>query len=913
MARGRNIKGITIEIDGDVTGLDKALSKVNSTVINVQNELKDVDRLLKFDPGNTELLRQKQMLFSQAINETNKKLEMLKKTNEEVSKSAGNYDVWKEKYDPIQKEIQETRQKLTQLKEQQESMKDAGEIETEQYKSLQREIAETTGKLNGLKGEAKQVTEQFGNPINPKQYNALQREIIATEQRLKSLEGQSESASESVEQIGNAVAGNAMMNAAENLSSVGDKIKEVGSNAMSAANDIQSAQQKISSNLDISKEKAKEYGDVAQKVFENGITEDAGQAAEAIVAIKQQMTNLNDVDLEKVTTQLVTISDRTGTDVKENVTAASKLMNNFGLSGQQALDLIAAGYKNGLNSSDDFIDAINEYSPLFKDAGYSAKDMFQLLKNGMENGAMNTDKAADALKEFQIRLGDGTFKENISSFSSNTKKVFNEWQKGKATVKDVATSVGQDLKKMTPQEQQKTLSALSSQFEDLGIDAATALFGTGKSFDDVTGKAKEMSKQTPGEKWEGSLRKLQDSLIPIGTKLITALQPVVIAISTIADAFSKLPGPMQIVVIAIAGLIAVFTTLAPAIAAIMTIFTTFSATALIPFVPIILGIIAAITTIILVVKNWGTITTFLGNVWNNLKEILSKVINAIKELFINIFTKIKSFITTVWNGIKTTITTVVNVIRNVISTVFNTIKTVITTILNAIKTVVTTIWNGIKTVITTVVNGIKKVITTVFNAVKSIVTTVSGGIKNGAVKAFNAMKNGITNVVSKLVGIVKKPFNTIKDFILGLAGKAYKWGSDFINGLKDGITSGIEKIVSKVKGLADKIRRFLHFSRPDEGPLRDYETWMPDFMEGMANGIDSNMYRVQDAIGRVTKKMANGFGTGLNEMQFAGTSVNLNNDVTVQIGNREFDAYIVKTAEKGIGNKQITNKRFKGR
>lgn len=880
MARGRNIKGITIELNGDATGLDKALSGIDRNINDLEAQLRDVNKLLKLDPENTELLRQQQQLLAKAAQETTTKLETLKKANDEVSKSAGNYDAWKAKYDPIQKEITETSTKLKELKAEQQNMESTGQINTDAYNALQKEISDTKTKLSGLKAEAKQVSAEFGNPISPEQYNALQREIIATEQKLESLGNESETTSTKLGGICKNLSAQTIMSAADNLSGVGEKIKEIGSGAIESANDVQKAQQTIAANLDISKQKAEEYGKVAQEVFEQGVVEDANAAAEAVVAVKQNMSDLNDADLSKITQQLVAISDRTGTDVKENTTAAGKLMKNFGLTGKEAMDLLAAGYKNGLNSSDDFTDTINEYSPLFKNAGYSGKEMFQLLKNGMENGAMNTDKAADALKEFQIRLGDGSFKDNIGSFSSNTKKVFGEWQKGKATVKDVAASVGNDLKKMSPKEQQETLSKLSTQFEDLGIDASVALFGVGNDFDNVTGKAKQMSEQTPGEKWEGALRKLQDSLIPIGIQLVSALQPIINIISMISTAFGALPGPIQTIVIAIGGLIAIFTTLAPAIAAIMTIFSTFSLTAIAPFAPIILGVIAAITALILVIKNWGTITTFIGNVWTALKGIVSSAINAIKNVITTVFNAVKSFITTVWNGIKTIVTTAVNTVKNVITTVFN-----------AVKSFVTTVWNGIKTVI----------------------TTVTGAIKSAAVGAFTKMMSGIKSVVSTLVKVVTTPFNTIAKFIRGLARTAYKWGSDFINGLKNGIFSGINKIVSGVKGLAGKIRSLLHFSRPDEGPLRDYETWMPDFMEGLANGIDKNVYKVKDAMKSVADQMSTGITTNLNGLQPATAGVNLNNSVTVQVGNHEFDAYIVKTAEKGISNNRITASRFRGR
>ena len=92
-----SLKGITVSIDGDVTGLTKALSSLNGDIKNTTAQLKDVERLLKLDPGNTELLTQKQKLLAQAVAETKQKLETLKQASTEAAKTAGNYDAWKAK------------------------------------------------------------------------------------------------------------------------------------------------------------------------------------------------------------------------------------------------------------------------------------------------------------------------------------------------------------------------------------------------------------------------------------------------------------------------------------------------------------------------------------------------------------------------------------------------------------------------------------------------------------------------------------------------------------------------------------------------------------------------------------------------------------------------------------------------
>ena len=112
------IKGITVEIGGDVTGLDKALKDVNGTIKNTQSQLKDVERLLKLDPTNTELLNQKQKLLKESIGATKDKLEALKTAQEQAKQQLENGDLGKDKYDALQREIIATEQELKNLEEQ---------------------------------------------------------------------------------------------------------------------------------------------------------------------------------------------------------------------------------------------------------------------------------------------------------------------------------------------------------------------------------------------------------------------------------------------------------------------------------------------------------------------------------------------------------------------------------------------------------------------------------------------------------------------------------------------------------------------------------------------------------------------------------------------------------------------------
>ena len=120
------IKGITVEIGGDTTGLDKALKSVNSSITKTQSALNDVNRLLKLDPSNTVLVAQKQELLSQAVSQTEEKLKALESAQEQVAVAFQRGDIGAEKYQAFQREVEETRGKLNQYKN------DLASLQTEQ-------------------------------------------------------------------------------------------------------------------------------------------------------------------------------------------------------------------------------------------------------------------------------------------------------------------------------------------------------------------------------------------------------------------------------------------------------------------------------------------------------------------------------------------------------------------------------------------------------------------------------------------------------------------------------------------------------------------------------------------------------------------------------------------------------------
>ena len=107
-----------------------------------------------------------------------------------------------------------------------------------------------------------------------------------------------------------------------------------------------------------------------------------------------------------------------------------------------------------------------------------------------------------------------------------------------------------------------------------------------------------------------------------------------------------------------------------------------------------------------------------------------------------------------------------------------------------------------------------------------------------------------------LKGFMQSTLSGALDYIKSLPGQALKWGKDLISGFVDGIIGSVGNLINSVKNVAATVASYLHFSRPDVGPLREYEQWMPDMMSGLAKGITSNIYRVTDAMGQLTAFMA---------------------------------------------------------
>ena len=263
---------------------------------------------------------------------------------------------------------------------------------------------------------------------------------------------------------------------------------------------------------------------------------------------------------------------------------------------------------------------------------------------------------------------------------------------------------------------------------------------------------------------------------------------------------------------------------------------------------------------------WTAISGFFTSIWDAISTIFTTVVNAITTFLSTawagiqstaqaVWNAISSFFSTIWNGIQTVFTTVVNAISSFLTGAWNGIQNTATAVWNTISGFISTIWSGIQNTVTSVASAIGGFVSNAWNGIKNTVTNLSNGAKTAATTAFNNMKSGISTTVGNITSTISSGFNSAVSFIKGLAGQAFSWGSDIIGNIVNGIRSMIGRVRDAASSVASAIRSFLHFSVPDEGPLADFESWMPDFMSGLAKGIDRSKGTVEKAIAQVADLM----------------------------------------------------------
>lgn len=470
-----SVKGIIVEIGGDTSKLQEALKKVNSQSSSLSKELRGVNSLLKLDPKNVELLGQKQTILNENIQTTQTKLNELKKIKEEADKK----------------------------------MAEGTKISEENYRNLQREIINTEKKLGNLTAELKQFNLENSN------WTTAGKKIQEYGENIEKVSGK-------IDKTGN-----------ELTTKLTAPLIGLGTVAITTGASLEKAVDKYIAATGKSIEETEKYKKVLTDINDANFGEGYEDIANSMAIVEQQMRGIDDAaDLENITKKAYYLKDAFDSEINESVRAAKMMMEQWGISADEAFELINQGYQKGLDKNGDLLDSINEYSVHFRQIGLSATDMFNTFELGAEKGAFSIDKVGDAIKEMGIRLKDGTATDVLKKMKLNAKELEKAFAEGGEKGADAFGKIVEGLQNIKDplKQNQAGVAIFGTMWEDLGKDAVFSMTSYAEGFDETAKSLdKSMDKlySNTESNAQATLKRMKTISADLGTKLLPTINKLI--------------------------------------------------------------------------------------------------------------------------------------------------------------------------------------------------------------------------------------------------------------------------------------------------------------------------------------------------------------------------------------------------
>ena len=862
------IKGITVEIGGDTTGLDKALRSVNSTIKNTQSQLKDVNRLLKLDPSNTELLSQKQRALKDAIGATSEKLQSLKQAQEQAKQQLENGDLGQDKYDALQREIIETEQELRRLQE---------------------EAASTSVALSKINEAGKKI-EAFGDSVT----HAGQAIMPAS----LAVAGLGTAAVKTAADFDASMSKVAAVSGAtgDDLDALRDKAREMGaktkfsaSEAADAMNYMAMAGWKTGDMLEgiegIMSLAAASGEDLAttSDIVTDALTafglsaQDSGHFAD-ILAAASSNANTNVAMMGETfkycapiagalgfsaedTAEAIGLMANAGIKSTQAGTALRTIMNNLTgevkLSGK-ALGEVTIATTNADGSMRDLSDILADCRTAFSQlseseqaaaaeslVGKNAMSGFLALMNAGEGDIQKLSAAIDGCSEVFVKTVDGAIIPMSQALQEGI-----EWVEEYNGVAEQMAATMQD--NLSGQ-----LTILKSQIQELAISFGEMLMPV----------IREVVKRV--QAFIDKLNNMSDSqrktiltiglvvaalgpmLVILGTviskvgaamqgfvKLSTGVRKLGVAVKAGTGVFGKLgaalggiSGPVLAVVAVVAVLAAAFKHLWDTNEEFRNAITNIWSGIVSKVQAFCQGITDRLNALGF---DFGSIVDVIKALWNGLCQYLAPifeaaftvistvlgtaldVITGLLDVFIGLFTGnwsqlwsgVKEIFSGIWDGITGLLDTALNLMKSLAEVVFGWFGTTWESVWTGIKTIFETIWNSIVAFFSGIWDSIVSTVTAQINAVKTIVTTIFTAVKTTVSTIWNGIQTTITTVSDGIRSKVSSVFNSVKSTITSVFAGIRNTAVTAWNGVKTAIITPIEAARDKVRSMVETIKGF---------------------------------------------------------------------------------------------------------
>lgn len=715
------IKGITIEIDGDTTKLESALKKVNGEIKTSQSNLKDINKLLKLDPGNTELLQQKY-------------------------KNLGN-------------EVHDVSEKLKTLKDAQSQMQGAGQTGTAEYDALQREIVETEQKLKSLTNEYK----EFGS--------VQAQEIAVAGKKMQEAGGKIKGAGQAMMPVTAAITGIGAASVAAStdfdssfaqLSTIADtnevsadklkkQIMDVSNEYGVAASDIAaSTYSAISAGR--STGEAVAFVATATRAAKAGFTDSATSIDTLTTIMNAYGSSAGTAD--QISDRLLTTQNLGKTTFAELGVSMGKVIPTAAMYGVN-LDNLASAYvtttKNGIATAESTTYINGMLNELGKSGSTASKilkeDTGKSFKELMDGGASLSDVlkiVQDHADKSGMSIADCFGSQEAAKAAATIVQHSNDFTGALKAMGDSAGTTTDAFEKMDSTgaaSMEKAKTAVHNAAIEIGTTLAPFVAQAANAIADM---AREFT-SLPASVQKSIV--VVAAIIAVIGPLLIIIGQVMTGVGSIMTTAPKLVGGIKTIITAIqgiaapfAGIIAIVGGVAMAVKNFVSMFQNgFSVIksilmgigiALAAVGAVILGapaavaaviaaIVYAVANLVVVVKEhwqdictfltslWATISATASSVWNGIKDAISSIVNAIKITVTSVWTAITTATSNAWNTVKTVVGNVLGNIKSSITSGMNAAKSTIDSVLTAIKSKFQSIWDGVKSIVSTALEKIK--------------------------------------------------------------------------------------------------------------------------------------------------------------------------------------------------------------
>ncbi|MBR8697128.1 phage tail tape measure protein [Enterococcus gallinarum] len=561
----------------------------------------------------------------------------------------------------------------------------------------------------------------------------------------------------------------------EKIEKAGEKIKTAGK-GLSAAftapvvgiatagskyfSDLSTAQSQVQAAFGLTKKEAENLNQSIENVFTSGMVTSIDESKTAVMELANQFPELRNASAETITDmtkKFLAIETTLGSDMTETMRGVNSLMEQYGLSGEEAMDLIAKAGQNGLDKTDELGDNLAEYVTNFKDAGYSAEDMFAILETGLDSGAYNLDKVNDLVKEFGNRLVGGDVQSAVENLGGNFVNLYKQIQDGNLSSKDAFQLLAGEINNLSSdQEKAAAIAAIfGSQGEDAGIKvvesmgkASDALLENKQAYEDATGAAKEMTNGVEESvTYQSAMNELLSAAGVVGEQLAPTILGVAKAVKEAAQWFKGLDENTQNTIMTIAGIAAVVGPLL-----------------------VVLGSVAGSITKITTAASgffgvWTKLAGFLGLSGGAFALVVAGIALLIAGLVLA-YNKVEWF-------------------RNGVNAAFQGVSDIAVEVFNYVGGFISGVFEGVWTNISNVFEAGKRIFTGFIDFITGVFTGDWERAWNGIVNIFGGIFDGIVAIakmpLNNMIGLINgfiRGINNIKvpKWVPGMGGKSFSIG-----------------------------------------------------------------------------------------------------------------------------------------